>query len=151
MPDVMSQPHEVGAVSAEPEAPSVVMFPEGLVGLPEAKRFVFDRSQDLEPLLRMRCVDRSDLSLLVVDPDLVVGKYRPKLPAGALLAAGLSEGEPVVLLAVARISPRIDECTANLLAPLLINPGRMQGLQVILEPGSYSPRHPLVTDGAESS
>jgi len=124
--------------------PAVVEFPEGLVGIPDAKRFDFEVSEEIAPLLRMRCLDRKDLSFLVVDPALVVPGYQPKFALDALHTVGLAEGRPALVFALAQIAPRAEDCTANLLAPLLINPGSMKGLQVILDPGRYTTRHALV-------
>lgn len=122
---------------------AVVTFSEGLVGLAAARRFSFESSPELEPLLRMRCLDRRELSFLVVDPALLVPTYHPGFHSEALSSLGIGERDPLLVLAIARISATIEECTANLLAPLLINPATMQGRQVILEPGTYTARHPL--------
>jgi flagellar assembly factor FliW len=132
------------ARSTGTEAREVVTFHEGLIGLPAARCFAFESSPDVEPLLRMRCLDRPDLSFLVVDPALLVPSYRPRFAAEALAALGIGERDKQLVLAIAKISPRIEECSANLLAPLLINPATMSGRQVVLEPGAYTTRHPLV-------
>ena len=126
------------------ETPSVVTFPEGIIGFPAAKRFRFESSEEIAPLVRLRCIDGPGVAFLHVDPGLVLPDYRPGFPPEALAAMGIVDGQPPLVLTIARISPRIEECTANLMAPLLINPATMRGLQVILESGPWSPRHPLV-------
>lgn len=131
--------------SPRANALSVVTFTEGLVGLPDAKRFEFDASEEIDPLFRMRCLDRPDLSFLVVDPALVLSDYRPGFRRESFEAVGLTTDQTPLVLAVVCISAKLEECTANLLAPLLINPATMQGLQVVLEPGAYAIRHPLAT------
>lgn len=143
MPLEMTVPMQ-SAPSAVAEAIQVVTFPEGLIGLQAARRFTFEASPDVEPLLRMRCLDRADLSFLVVDPALLDPSYRPSFTDEALSSLAIGKKDQRLVLAIARISPRIEECTANLLAPLLINPTTMRGRQVILEPGAYTSRHPLV-------
>ena len=142
--DAVMQTATVRQTALPLERAAVVEFPEGLVGLPEAKHFDFEVSEEITPLLRMRCLDRKDLSFLVVNPELVLAGYQPKFGPDALHAIGLAEGGPSLVLAVAQIAPRLEDCTANLLAPLLINPASMKGLQVILDPGRYTTRHPLV-------
>lgn len=132
------------ATALTSDRPAAVDFPEGLVGLPEAKRFEFETSPEIEPLLRMRCLDRPELSFLVVDAKLVSGEYTPRFERKALEAIGLEQGHATLVLAMTHIAPRIEECTANLLAPLLINPLSMRGLQVVLDPAAYSTHHPLV-------
>jgi flagellar assembly factor FliW len=131
-----------------PQTASVVSFAEGLVGLPGTKRFEIESSESIAPLLRIRGVDGPEVSFLVVDPRLVIADYHPRVGPEALAAVGLAEGQPALLLAIAHIAPKIEDCTANLQAPLLINPVSMRGLQVILEPGSFSAAHPLVSTAA---
>ena len=131
-------------VPPDTAAPAVVSFPEGLIGIADAKRFAIETADDVEPLLRMRCLDRPELAFLLVDPRLIRADYAPRFEAEDLATIGLPAGETPLVLAIAHIAPRIEECTANLLAPLVINPSSMRGLQIILEPGSYTTRHPLV-------
>jgi flagellar assembly factor FliW len=133
------------AIPAAP--PAVVTFREGFVGIPEAKRFAIESSDEIAPLLRIRCLDKAGLSFLVVDPRLVEPGYRPELEPKTLSAVGLTDTDGALLLAVAHISPKAEECTANLLAPLVINPESLSGVQVILDPRHYSTRHRLVDAG----
>jgi flagellar assembly factor FliW len=125
------------------EGPAEVFFTEGLIGIPEAKRYMFETGEEIEPLLRMRCVDRPGLAFLVVDPNVLVAGYAPRFSAETLAAIGLREGEAGLVRAIVNISPIVEECSANLLAPIVINPKTMRGAQVILDPPAYSVRHPL--------
>ncbi len=147
MPREMTTERAVRAETGGGDVPALVAFPEGLIGLPAARQFAFERSDEIEPLLRMRSREPGDLSFLVVDPGLVLPGYRPRFTTEALSAVGLRADDACLVLAIACITSRVEDCTANLLAPLLINPSTMVGIQVILEPGAYSPRHPLVPPG----
>lgn len=129
--------------STAAEGEGIVSFPEGLVGLPDARRFAFDASEEIAPFLRMRCLDRAELTFLVVDPRLVQPSFRPALGAEALASIGLDPAAPALVLAIARIAPRVEDCSANLLAPLVINPSTLRGVQVVLDPKEHSARHPL--------
>ena len=73
------------------EQDAIVSFAEGLVGLLAARSFRFESSPDIGPLLRMRCLDRSDLTFLVLDPALLVPDYRPAFGSETLSALGLGE------------------------------------------------------------
>ena len=127
--------------------PAVVTFREGFVGIPEAKHFAIEASEEIAPLLRIRCLDKAGLSFLVVDPRLVEPGYGPEIEPKTLSAVGLPGADGALLLAIAHISPKAEECTANLLAPLVINPATLSGVQVILDPRHYSTRHRLVDAG----
>lgn len=130
------------------ECPGVVTFAEGLVGLPSARRFAFESSEEIAPFLRMRSLDQPGLSFLVVDPRLVIPDYRPSFPGKAATGSDPVPDRPRLVLAIATISPRIEECTANLMAPLVIDPDALHGSQIVLEAQSYSPRQPLVGAGS---
>jgi flagellar assembly factor FliW len=138
------QTSAVAERGTEQDVPGTVVFSEGLVGLPDARRFSFETSSEIDPLLRMRCLDQGELSFLVVDPRLVAADYRPRWERKALETNGMAAGKMPLVLVLTHIAPRIDDCTANLLAPLLINPETMLGLQVVLDPAAHSTRHPLV-------
>ena len=122
----------------------VVTFSEGLVGLPFARHFTFEASDEIAPFMRMRCQDPHEISFLVVDPRLVVSDYRPAWGDDVRDVLELEEAAAALVLVVATISPRIEECTANLLAPLVINPKRLRGRQIVLDIEAHSARHPLV-------
>ena len=49
-----------GAVADSRETPAEISFPEGLIGMPEARQFTIETSVDFDPLLRMRCLDRPE-------------------------------------------------------------------------------------------
>lgn len=124
--------------------PGVVTFPEGLVGLPLARRFTFETSDEIAPFLRMRCQDHPDLSFLVVDPALVVPHDRTAWNEDVRGALGLEAAAAPLVLVIATIALPAEESTANLLAPLVIDPEGLSGRQVVLDVAAYSARHPLV-------
>lgn len=127
------------------DGPAIVSFAEGLVGLPHSKRFGLVVPEEIDPLLRMRGLEEPDLCFLLVDPRLVLKDYRPVFPESTLAGLGLSTGSPGITLVVVCLASRPEQCSVNLLAPLLIDPVTMRGLQAVLEPCSYSIRHPLLS------
>src|SRR6185369_6101945 len=132
--------------SAEPSAmttdPSVT-FPEGLVGCPTWKRFVLivEDAEQL-PVAMLQSLDDPDVTMLVADPTMVEPTYTVRLTAEdrAALALG-KDGQPVLYCT---LSVSADGwITANLLAPLAINPITRAGRQLVLNETAYTTKHTI--------
>lgn len=119
---------------------SVIVFEEGILGVPRARRFQLLERPDSD-LRVLRCLDVDNFSLPVVDPRLAAGDYEPRLNPRVARALGLEADDPVLLLAVTTIEP--DRAVANLRAPIVINVKRRRATQVILDDRSYPVRAPL--------
>ena len=119
----------------------IVSFPTGLPGFETARRFVILSSLDHAPLQCLQSVDGPSPSFLVVDPRLVLEGYRPRLNQSDLARLGVNEDAALVWLAIVTIAP--EGAFANLRAPVVINPERMLGCQLVPSDSLYPLRHPL--------
>lgn len=118
---------------------SEILFDEGIIGVPRARRFELLASPDA-PLHLLRCLDIPNFALPVVDPRLARPDYRPDL-GRVVDVLGLKDGETVLVLAVTTIEA--DGPMANLRAPIVINPARRRGMQLILDDRSMPLRAPV--------
>jgi flagellar assembly factor FliW len=124
----------------------VVTFPSGVPGFEECRRFVVLSAPDIAPMQCLHAVEGPATSFLVVDPRQVLPDYRAVLTPTDLMRLGAGEDHALLLwLAVVSIDP---EGTAfvNLRAPIVINPERMLGYQVMPHNSLYPLRHPLDTE-----
>ena len=139
-----ASPDLVPASDNEPE-PTVV-FPHGLVGCGNWKRFVLlvDDEEEL-PVAVLRCLDEP-IDLMVTEPALALPGYRVSLSPEERTQLQLHEGEQPILYCTLSLS---DDgwLTANLLGPLAINPRLRTGKQLVLTESSYSTRHPVAHVG----
>lgn len=119
---------------------SEIVFEEGIIGVPRARRFVL-LERPGSPLRMLRSLDIEGFALPVVDPTLVDADYRPRLGPRVARAIGLGDDDPVVMLAIASREP--GGTTVNLRAPVIINVGRRLAAQVILENRAYPLRAPF--------
>lgn len=113
----------------------VVEFPSGIPGFESYRRFVLIASADLSPLGCLKAVDASDVSFLVIDPNLLWLNYDISLSAFERARLGAGADEPLLWLTIVTITEK--EATANLRAPVVINPSKMIGCQVIRENDQY--------------
>ena len=127
----------VNPADATPQAETtpVVEFPSGIPGFESHRRFVLIASAELSPLGCLKSVDSSDVSFLVIDPRLLSFGYDLTLSEAELARIGAGPADTLLWLAIVTITER--EAAANLRAPVIINPARMLGCQVIRENDQY--------------
>ena len=119
----------------------VVEFPAGIPGFESCRRFVLVASAELSPLGCLKALDSPDVSFLVIDPTLLYLGYDLTLSEFERARLGASPDEPLLWLAIVTITE--NEATANLRAPIVINPRRMTGCQFIRENDEYLVRFPI--------
>lgn len=122
---------------------SLILFPEGLVGWANWKRFILltESDEDL-PIGILKSVDEPNVSLMVTDPLLVLPKFRVELTADDRAALDLEDDERPVLYCTLTMGGS-GAVTANLLGPLAINSRTRRGKQLVLADTLYSPEHPV--------
>jgi flagellar assembly factor FliW len=126
-------------VTEPAEAPPqalVVDFPAGIPGFETCRHFVLIASADLSPLGCLKAVDSPEASFLVIDPSLLCLGYDLTLGEFERARIGAIGDEPLLWLAIVTITGT--SATANLCAPVVINPRRMLGCQFIRDTHKYS-------------
>jgi len=122
----------------------IVTFPSGLPGFERCRRFVVLSSPEIAPMRCLQTVDEQAASFLVVDPRAALPDYRCVLGATDLMRLGANPDTPLVWLAI--VSFDADGAAfVNLRAPVVINPERMLGFQVMPHNSLYPLRHPLAS------
>lgn len=129
------------ALRIEPNDDSAIVFDEGIIGIPGARRFqLLERPGSA--VLMLRCLDADGVDLPVVDPFLADPSYRPRLGKRVGASIGLVEGHDVLMFAIAALQPD-GPPLANLRAPLVINASTLRGVQVILDDTAQPLRAPI--------
>lgn len=119
----------------------IVTFPAGLPGFEECRRFVVLSSRELEPFKCLQSVEGPSASFLAVDPRRVFPEYRCLLSDVDRVRLGEPEEASLVWLAVVTV---LDEQTVvNLRAPVVVNPARMLGYQLMPSNSLYPLRFEL--------
>jgi len=116
----------------------VLVFPEGLIGMPDARRFaLMEPSRPGSPFRQLLCIDLPELGFVVCDPEELWPGYGAHLPP----YEGGRENLAAMVLVTVPANPK--EMTANLLAPLVVDPRTRVGRQIVLDAGRLSTRHPI--------
>jgi flagellar assembly factor FliW len=127
----------------------VLSFPEGMIGFPGLTRFIMLRHKEGSPFLWLQSLEEGDLAFVLMDPLLLIPDYVLNIPPeDRTLLAIESSGNGVQAWAVVTIGRQEPpEITANLLAPLVVNPGARLGKQIVLLDSPYAIRHPVPVRG----
>ncbi|MDO8837272.1 MAG: flagellar assembly protein FliW [Vicinamibacterales bacterium] len=129
-----------GEFEADPR--NVLHFPVGMPGFEQCRRFVVLSSMTMAPVQCLHAVDGPAASFLVVDPRLVLPDYRCILSGPDRERLGVTDDMPLLWLAIVTVQE--DQRTSvNLRAPIVINPARMLGFQVVPYDSLYPVKFPL--------
>jgi len=129
----------------EADSRNLLTFPSGLPGFEQCHRFVLLASVEAAPLQVLMSVDGPPASFLVIEPRLVLPAYRAVLTASDRQRLAVADGDSVLWLSLLTIKDD-GSAFANLRAPVVINPARMVGCQVVPQDSLYPLRHPVTLD-----
>jgi len=133
-----------GDVSKVPDE-SEIVFPEGLVGCEDWKRFVLQETMEASPFKLLQSLDDPRVSFVVTDPYLLLPDYSFEMTEADVAKIGLESASDALVLCVLVVKQEPEfSVTANLLGPLVINVKQRRGVQVILAQSGYSARFPVI-------
>ena len=110
-----------------------IVFPSGLVGLSQRKRFVLMEFERELPLGWLQSVDDPEFGLPVAEPGIFVQDYRVELPRREVQDLELRRPEDALFLIVTTIHAGGVMVTGNLRAPLLVDATTRRGVQIVLD------------------
>ncbi len=128
---------------------TILTFPSGLVGFPAFRRYVvLDPPEDAD-YQWFQSVDEPSLAFVIMDVDLLQTDFRTNLSGEGLAELDMTPADSISIMAVITIpSDHLDQATANLRAPLVVNGRTRQGKQLILHE-SIPLRYPLFQDSTQ--
>lgn len=107
----------------------VLLFPSGLIGFDEARHFVLLADERQPAITWLQSVSDPHLAFLAVSPRRFVRDYRLRVAQADLAQILQEEGDETFVLTLA--SKHEKGFTLNLKAPLVINPVRRTGKQIL--------------------
>lgn len=121
----------------------IITFPKGIPGFEACYGFVLMAPDHNGGLQYLRSVEGPPASFLVMDPRLVLPGYRCELSDGDRDRLQAAPDAPLLWLVLVTVESD-GAIVTNLRAPVVINPARMLGAQVIPHHCLYPLRHVLV-------
>jgi len=124
---------------------NLLSFPAGLPGFEQCHRFVLLASVEAAPLQVLMSVDGPPASFLAIEPRIVLPTYRCVLSASDRQRLDAAEADTILWLSLLTVKDD-GAAFANLRAPVVVNPARMTGYQVVPQDSLYPLRHPITLD-----
>jgi flagellar assembly factor FliW len=123
----------------------IIFFRQGLLGYAEFHHYALLAPTDTAPFLLLQSLEHPELALLVAEPSQLGAPFELGRLHSALQELEAQTPEELQVLVPVTIPPgRPAETTANLVSPILINPGSRLGRQVVLESSDFSQKHYLL-------
>jgi flagellar assembly factor FliW len=91
----------------------------------------------------MQSIDEPAFAMPVIDPLKVCPDYNPEVEDELLNTLGDVQGEDILVLTTVTVPPVIENMTANLRAPFIINASNLKACQIILEDEKYLIKYPI--------
>ncbi|MGN7359305.1 flagellar assembly protein FliW [Paenibacillus sp. SAF-054] len=127
----------------------VYHFPKGIPGFEEETEFAVI-SLEQGRFHYLQSTKEAELAFLLADPFEYYPQYEFELSTAD--TEELEIDQHVDVRCVISLKEKLEDSTINLLAPVIFNPDKRLGKQIVLHYSPYQTRHPLWTeDGAESS
>ena len=125
---------------------TLLSFPSGLVGFPAIQQFVvLDVTEDCH-YQWFQAIREPDLAMVIIDIHIIDPEFRAQISDEGLAELGMTETDPVLIMAVVTIpAGQPEQATVNLRAPLVVNLRTRKGKQLILHE-SIPLRFPLISD-----
>ncbi len=136
-------------VMADERAPMVpvdtVRFIMPLPGFPEARQFELASVDEQTGVLSvLRSTDRPSVVFVVALPEAFFPDYTPVLDDATAERLGLTTADDALVLVILTVAERIEQSTANLMAPVVVNRHTGEAVQALLVSSGYDIRTPLV-------
>lgn len=128
---------------------SVLTFPAGLPGFDGQPLFTLVEPAELAPLVFLQSLNSPSLCFLAAPVTSIDPNYAPALTPEDLDRLGWPRSTGPELLCLALLcAPENGVLTANLLAPVVINPETRIAVQAVRADSKYSHQHPISGDAA---
>jgi len=128
---------------SSPEDPHVLVFPDGIAGLPDATRWMLSDLAEDSAFQLLQNLDDTDLAMVVGVPWLFFPEYAPDLADDEVLALGIEQPDDAVVFCSVTVPDDDSGPTMNLLGPFVVNRHTRQGRQIVLGLDDAQVRAPL--------
>ena len=124
----------------------VIVFPEGLVGFKENKKYVIVPHGENSPFSWMQSIEKGHLAYIVIEPQVFCHDYEVKISREELAVIELTDVAQAKIYVIVVVGERPEEMTANLLGPLVLNREKNLGKQLVLNTEKYHTRHKIMDE-----
>ena len=115
----------------------IITMPKGMIGFPELTHFALifneEKKDKAFKIMWLQSMDDGDIAFPVIDPANCLSDYKPSVNEEMIAKLGnFNENNTYILVAVT-VPKKVEEFSANLKAPIIINVDTNKGAQIITE------------------
>src|SRR3989339_1534403 len=126
---------------------NIIEFPEGLPGFEDKKRFTLLGKMEEEPYFDwLQSIEDMDLVFVTINPKFIIPEYYIDVEQNDIEFLKIKDENKVLIYAIVVIPEDIEEMSANLKAPIIINTENNIGKQLVLENKQYQIRHYILEE-----
>jgi flagellar assembly factor FliW len=124
----------------------ILHFPDGILGFEDQKDyFLFDPGDDTL-ILWLQSATKPEIAFPVLEPKIFNRDYKFKLTPNELEQLGIEKINEALVFSVITIPEDVRNMSANMKAPLVINPKNCLGRQAVLSQNEYSVKHSIFNE-----
>ena len=129
----------------------VVRFEQGIPAFEDEHEFLIIPYDETSPYVFLQSLSTPDLAFLMTMPFIFFPEYEFEVDDDSLARLGI-KGQDDLLIYVLLTLPggKVQEMTANLMAPVIINTTNMQARQIVLDKSRYNTKHRLFPEKKEA-
>ncbi|MFN3412167.1 MAG: flagellar assembly protein FliW [Exilispira sp.] len=120
----------------------LIFFEEGLFGFEHIKEYYLIDA-NLAPFMLLQSIEDETLGFIVCDPFIFFPDYEFDLVDEAKDKLKLEKSSDLLVLVIVTLSDKIDDVSANLVGPIVINIKNHMALQYIVNNPNYNTKHYL--------
>ena len=120
----------------------MIQLPSGLFGFADYHRFALIDCH-VKPLIWMQSLEDKDVAITVASPLALTDTYSPAIEEKDLEGIGELKEDNIIVLVTVNIPDKIEDMSANLKSPIIINTDTNKGVQVIAANEELSAKQPV--------
>lgn len=115
----------------------IITFEKGIPGFPNLKKYIIREALEDSHFSIIQSIEDKDIGFILISPFTVKENYEIKLNEEIIKNLNIKKEEDVILYSLVTLSEKVENITANLKAPLVININDKKGEQYILDKEEY--------------
>jgi len=132
--------------TVEVDDAKIILFEDGIPGLEEYKKYALLQFEESYPIVWLQSVEEGGICLPVLNTFTVLDGYVFDIDEGDVKELELKGPEDLHVVSVLVIPDDIQQMTANLAAPIIINTVTWRAKQILLSGSEYNIRTPVFPD-----
>ena len=128
----------------EVDEDKIVHFADGIPAFEDEHEFLIIPYDEESPYVFLQSLTTPELAFLMTVPFIFFPEYEFELDDEMQNKLGLTQQEDMVVYTLLTIpGGQVEDMTANLMAPVVLNQANMQARQIVLDKSRYTTKHSL--------